>query len=270
MKTVLNEIYREIYKETSVNLDLELIQNTIYLLSQLGLNVGEYFFHLNEKNKLESFQLGIDFTKNEINEEIEFSEFAKECFTFFKKALSKFKPENINMGVESLAYTHYLKHIMRMIDNEIFNELTKTHSLNEYMIKPHNHFADLIYLAEHWTLENPKDELRTLLKAINFQLELRKVDYEKECYSVTIPFTDKANDYLEVYIVKEDENNYRISDDKETRNFSFETDFKDNLKKLPSNDSILEKDDELYMLTNKTRLETDLLTFLKYMIILNN
>lgn len=158
MDKVLKQLHKDIYEDIAINPNLELMQNTVYLLSQLGLNIGEYYFKLNEKNKLESLQLTLDYNKTEKdNSEVEFSDFAYDCFYFFRDIISNIGVFYIMLFVEGLAYAHYLKHIMKLRDCEIFTKLTELNSTYSYFIKPNNNNY-IIYLINHWYLKSPKDD----------------------------------------------------------------------------------------------------------------
>ncbi len=130
MCDVLNEIYKEIYKEkfNYDKLDHRIkLQKAVYLLENMGIYVGDYSFSW---NKYGPYSIGLDYDAKKYCKEIEkkdvpFSDVTKQCFNKVREYLSEITVYDQKDWMECIASLHYLKHVFRIDDNNLISELKK-------------------------------------------------------------------------------------------------------------------------------------------------
>jgi len=123
----LREIFFEIFnnhynyenKEDRIRL-----QKIAYILSNMGIYVGDYSFSLNKYGPY-SLALDIDSQKEYADRLVQFSTVAHKGFDKIKELIEARTQDVYNdvLWLECLATLHYLKHISRLPENDLLNRL---------------------------------------------------------------------------------------------------------------------------------------------------
>lgn len=132
MSALLSQIYQKIYTNTFSyeNFDCRKnLQKAIYLLENMGVNVGDYSFSWDNYGP---YSLELDC---EASQEIpidaltySFSELAESCFEKVKGIVSQHGTYTCTDWMECIASLHYLKNVLRYNDAIIIDELIKRKS----------------------------------------------------------------------------------------------------------------------------------------------
>lgn len=127
---ILKEIYQLIYREKFIyensNHRIKL-QNVIYLLENMGINIGDYSFVWGEYGP---YSISIDFNAKKNNQEPEnknivFSKMALEAFDIIKQYLSIQREYDQKKWIECIASLHYLKNVFHIKENCVITELQR-------------------------------------------------------------------------------------------------------------------------------------------------
>lgn len=125
------DILKEIFKETNYNnFDYEklddriALQKTVYLLMNMGVNVGDYSF---EWGKYGPYSLALDVdafkcSQRTLREGIDFSDVTlkrmNKLVQYIQEGQDKFKSYTRTNWLESIASLHYLKYVLHIKDSE--------------------------------------------------------------------------------------------------------------------------------------------------------
>lgn len=126
----LKAIYKRIYTNTfaySKFEDRKELQKAIYLLENMGVDVGDYSFTWDSYGP---YSLSLDCEASQIPDEAEdlqfqFSPFAEECFSRVKKIAEEKTSYDRTTWMECVASMYYLKNIFRYADENLISELKK-------------------------------------------------------------------------------------------------------------------------------------------------
>ena len=131
MCQVLTQIYAEILEEPfHYNiLERRKLQSIVYLLENMGINVGDYGF-IWDKNGPYSIALDVDAyycPQKKVSKPVVFSGKALKAFVWIREMLSQRTVYNDVSWLESIAALHYLEHVMRVPSNGglVIKELVK-------------------------------------------------------------------------------------------------------------------------------------------------
>lgn len=129
MCRVLKEIYQNVYEEDFDYQDFDKrvkLQKAVYLLENMGLNVGDYSFTWALYGPY-SLRLDGDALQSmtyNLNPDIVFSDYALKCFSRLKTILQKRESYDERNWMECIASIHFLKNISHYDKEKLFQVLT--------------------------------------------------------------------------------------------------------------------------------------------------
>ena len=129
MCDVLKELYRKVYDETFEYSSFEKrikLQKAVYLIENMGLNVGDYSFSW---HKYGPYSLGLDCdalnADDSEEKEIIFSETAEAAFQKIKNFAQKAVSYSCDKWMECIASLYYLKTVYRYSEDMLIDQLVK-------------------------------------------------------------------------------------------------------------------------------------------------
>lgn len=128
MSNTLNSIYNNIFQEDFCYADFDKrkkLQKAIYLLENMGVSVGDYSFSWDTYGPYSlSLDCDASLSVNEDPSTLDFSIYAKKCFSQIKGYIAQAKNYNCAEWLECIASLHYLKTIFRIDNAAVIQALT--------------------------------------------------------------------------------------------------------------------------------------------------
>lgn len=129
MANKLCDIYEQIFDQkfefSSLDKRIQL-QKAVYILENLGLNIGDYSFTWNTRGP---YSIALDYDAMKECENLEpgmeyaYSDFAKRCFEQLKKFIKENMNYSLTYWIECIASLHYLLFVEGYSDKNVLDEL---------------------------------------------------------------------------------------------------------------------------------------------------